>query len=40
MQWRLPEDAQLWQPRTQGLSINNPGTGRKVLNSDWPIKNT
>ena len=27
------------QPRTQGLSVNNPGTGRKVLNSDWPIKN-
>ena len=28
------------QPRTQGLFINNPGTGRKVLNSDWPIKNS
>ena len=30
---------QLRQPRTQGLSIKSPGTGRKVLNSDWPIKN-
>ena len=29
----------LRQPRTQGLSINDSGTGRKVLNSDWPIKN-